>query len=98
MPNSRRNNVGDGYYRTRDLYYAAFLVTCKVTLKRTEEEGKRIVFVFEPLDGQQNIGELEMAWFGRSGQVVAPDYADNLRNLKTLCYQQQGERARRSLD
>jgi hypothetical protein len=69
-----------------DLYYAAYLLTAGVPLKRNERnaENGRVFFVFDT--SIANIDELKTAWFNNSGKVSANTYAYNVRLLKSLVH------------
>ena len=73
-------------FRSSDLYFAAYLQTAGVELKRTDRQpdSGKVFFVF---DGEvSNIEELKAAWFNNSGKVAANLYAYNLKTLKSLCH------------
>ena len=74
----------DGKYRTSDLYYAAYLKVAGVPLlETTQENGGRVVFVFEHGDG---LRDLRNQYFNRAAKVVALTYADEVRSLKALTH------------
>ena len=69
--------------RTADINYAAFLKVSRVPFVKTSREGGRVVFVFEKVEGHD---DLQRCWFNRTGKVVAADYADEMRALKSLVH------------
>lgn len=84
---SKGNGNGNGEIRTSDLYFAAYLQTAGVPMKRTErpgDNGGKVYFVFDT--SITNIEELKTAWFNNSGKVAANPYAYNVKSLKALCH------------
>jgi len=77
------NTRVDGQYRTSDLYFAAFLKTAGVILIDAVKEEGRTQFVFEKSD---SIPDLKRGFFNRSAKVVALDYADDIRSLKSMTF------------
>ena len=75
-------------YRTADIHYAAFLRVAKVPYLRTERDAKegRTYFYFENIGG---LRDLRTQYFNRVAKVVARDYAEELRALKTLLHMDQ---------
>lgn len=73
-----------GEFRTPDLYFAAYLQTAGVEMKRTEKEAGRVYFVFDT--SIANIDELKTAWFNNQGKVAAQPYAHNIKSLKSVCH------------
>jgi hypothetical protein len=72
-------------YKTSDLYFAAFLKTSALIMKQPQREGNRILFVFEDKnDG--NVDRLKMDFLNGTCKVIARDYADNIKALKSLCH------------
>jgi hypothetical protein len=76
--------VAPGDFRTPDLYFAAYLQTAGVEMKRTEKESGRVYFVFDTTIA--NIEELKTAWFNNQGKVAAQPYAHNIKSLKSVCH------------
>jgi len=72
-------------YETSDLYYAAFLKTADVDLIGTKKEGRRVIFRFEDR-GDGVLSRLQIDYINRSSKIVALDYADNIKSLKSLCH------------
>jgi len=72
-------------YRTSDIYFAAYLRVAGVPLLRTERDPntRRMFFVLEEAEGFQ---DLKAQYFSRTAKVVALNYVDEIRNLKTLLY------------
>jgi hypothetical protein len=77
---------GSSEFKTSDLYFAAYLQTAGVEMKRTErsEETGKVFFVFDT--SIVNIEELKAAWFNNTGKVAANPYAHNVKNLKSVCH------------
>ncbi len=72
-------------FRTSDLYFAAYLQTAGVSMARTERQGGgKVHFIFDT--SMSNITELKNAWVNQSGKVAALPYANNVKNLKSLCH------------
>lgn len=74
---------GDNYYRTADLYYAAYLKAAGVPFMDTEREGDRTQFVFEKVE---NIRDLKAGFFNRSAKLSAMSYADDIKALKAMTH------------
>lgn len=70
-------------YRTRDLYLSAYLKAVGVPFKGTHKASGNVLFIFE---NREDLRALKDAYFNRTGQVSALDYADELRALKSMCY------------
>jgi len=73
-----------GEFRTPDLYFAAYLQTAGVEMKRTDRDGGRVYFIFDAT--LSNIDELKTAWFNNTGKVAAQPYAHNIKSLKSVCH------------
>lgn len=75
-------------YRTADIYYAAFLRVARVPYLRTERDPieRRTYFYFENSGG---LRDLRTQFFNREAKVIARDYAEELRALKTLLHMDQ---------
>lgn len=73
--------------RTADHFYAAYLKNARVPLLRTEKDARRVYFVFERPESYE---DLQAQYFNRRGKVVAADYADEVRALKSLIYTSSG--------
>jgi hypothetical protein len=74
----------DNTFRTPDLYFAAYLQTAGVEMKRTDRENGRVFFVFDT--SVSNIEELKTAWFNNQGKVAALPYANAIKSLKSVCH------------
>lgn len=75
----------DKDFRTPDLYFAAYLQTAGVELKKTEREGNnRVYFIFDA--SIANIEELKVGWFSNTAKVPAQPYANNVKSLKSICH------------
>lgn len=79
--NARENS---NEFRTPDLYFAAYLMTAGVEMKRTDRESSRVYFVFDT--SVSNVDELKAAWFNNTGRVVAQLYSHNIKSLKSVCH------------
>lgn len=82
------------YYNTPDLYLAAFLKTVGYNMSNTKVQGKRILFYFKD-ENNDNIDEtnkkleqLEDSYFkgDNTTTVVALQFSNNVKSLKTLCH------------
>jgi len=73
----------DTFYRTSDLYFAAYLRVAGVPFLETQREGQRVFFVFEKMDG---IRDLKAQYFNRTAKVPALTYADEVKNMKALTH------------
>lgn len=72
-------------FRTSDLYFAAYLKTAGVIMKRTERvDGGKVQFVFDT--SIANIDELTQGWVNDTGKVSANSYAYHVRSLKSVCH------------
>ena len=71
-------------FRTPDLYFAAYLQTAGVTMKQTARENGRVYFIFDT--SISDIEELKLGWFNKTAKVCALPYADNIKNLKSICH------------
>jgi hypothetical protein len=76
----------DPDFRTSDLYFAAYLQTAGVEMKKTErgDSNGKVYFIFDT--SIVNIEELKTAWFNNTGKVAANPYAHNIKNLKSVCH------------
>lgn len=82
--NGARDQSAPGEFRTPDLYFAAYLQTAGVEMKRTEREHNRMFFVFDTTIA--NLDDLKTAWFNNTGKVAAQPYAHNLKSLKSVVH------------
>lgn len=73
-------------FRTSDLYFAAYLQTAGVEMKKTErdKDTSKIYFVFDT--SIANIEELKQGWFNNTAKVPANPYAYNIKTLKSVCH------------
>jgi len=81
---NRFASSSDDEFKTPDLYFAAYLQTAGVEMKRTDRESGRVFFVFDAT--LANINELKTAWFNNTGKVAAQPYAYNIKSLKSVCH------------
>lgn len=79
-----RESANPGEFRTPDLYFAAYLQTAGVEMKRADRENNRVFFVFDT--SIANIEELKTAWFNNTGKVAAQPYAHTIKSLKSVCH------------
>ena len=77
------STVKNNQYKTSDLYYAAYLRVAGVPLLEATKEDRRVFFVFEYIDGIQ---DLKQQYFNRSSKVPALSYADEIRSMKALTH------------
>ena len=81
-----------GFYKTSDIYFAAYLCAVDVPLQASEWESvnrddrkdRKLVWVFKVQEG--SIGKLRASFFSGNGTVKARKFADNLKSLKQMCY------------
>ncbi len=81
---NRMQTSKPGEFRTPDLYFAAYLQTAGVEMKRTDRENGRVFFVFDST--LANLDELRTAWFSNTGKVAAQPYAHCIKSLKSVCH------------
>lgn len=74
----------NGEFKTPDLYFAAYLQTAGVEMKRTDRESGRVYFVFDT--SITNIDELKTGWFNNTAKVAAQPYAHAIKSLKSVCH------------
>lgn len=75
----------EGEFATSDLYFAAYLQTAMVPMKRTPRNGNgKVSFVFDTT--VVNIHELRQAWFSQTGKIAALPFANNIKSLKSICH------------
>ncbi len=84
MKNRYGSSSNSGEFKTPDLYFAAYLQTAGVEMKRTDRADGRVYFVFDT--SVSNIDELKAAWFNNTGKVAAQPYAHNVKSLKSICH------------
>ena len=70
-------------YKTSDLYFAAYLKVAGIELLGTERIGRKVVFIFRKTD---SISDLKRGYFNRSAKVLALNYVDEIRSMKSLTY------------
>ncbi len=75
--------IVDNRFKTSDLYFSAYLKTAGVPLLTTERNDRKVIFVFERVDG---IKDLKREYFNRSAKVPALTFVDEIRSLKSLTY------------
>lgn len=75
-------------FRTPDLYFAAYLQTAGLQMKKSERQGDgeraRVFFVFDV--SVANIDELKAGWFNGHAKVPAQPYANAIKALKSICH------------
>jgi len=75
---------GSSEFSTSDLYFAAYLQTAGVEMKRTERKETKVFFIFDT--SIANMDELKAAWFNNTGKVPANPYAYAIKSLKSICH------------
>ncbi len=78
-----RPTTDEPRFRTSDLYYAAYLRVARVPWITTEREGRRVFFIFEEIEG---LDDLKKQFFNRTGKVEALTYADEIKAMKSLTH------------
>ena len=69
---------------TPDLHFAAYVMTLGHTLVAPRREGKRVIFCFTM---EADVwAQLLSDWANRTGMVIAFEYAEALRALKSLVH------------
>lgn len=73
-------------FSTSDLYFAAYLQTAGVEMKRTDRDqtNGKIYFIFDT--SIANIEELKQGWVNNTAKVPANPYAYNIKTLKSVCH------------
>jgi len=72
-------------FKTSDLYFAAYLKTAGVIMKRTERsDSGKVHFVFDT--SIASIEDLTQGWVNDTGRVPASSYAFNVKSLKSVCH------------
>jgi hypothetical protein len=77
--------MSSSYYRTKDLYYAAFLQVAGVPFKGALREGPQVYFLFEDL-GEGSVPYLKKSYFSGTGKVSAMSFVQAIRAMKTLIH------------
>jgi len=76
--------IGNGRYRTSDLYYAAYLKVASIPfVEAVREPGGRVFFLFEDSEA---IRDLKNQYYSRTAKVVAMSYADEVKAMKSLTF------------
>ena len=71
------------YYRTSDLYFAAYLKVAMVAFVGTAREDRRVFFLFEEQDG---LRDMHMQFFNNVAKVPARAYAEEIKAMKALVH------------
>jgi hypothetical protein len=71
-------------YRTRDLYFAAYLNASGVEMVDTQRRGSEVQFIFEYVDDMR---ERRNGYFSGQADVSALDYANAIKSLKSLIHE-----------
>jgi len=72
------------HLRTSDHYFAAYLkVAGVVFVEAVQNSNGRVFFVFEYPEGYR---DLKNQFYSRTAKVVALNYADEIRTMKSLTY------------
>lgn len=75
------------WYKTSDLYYAAYLKVAQVPFHDAVREKGRVYFLFEPTDAMR---DLKNGFYSRTIKVPALSYADEIRAMKALTHSAMG--------
>lgn len=70
-------------YRTSDLYFAAYLKVAGVPFLGTEQEGRKVFFIFERTEF---LPDLKNEYFNRTARVPALSFVDEIRSMKALTH------------
>lgn len=81
--------IENKFYKTSDLYIAAYLVCCGCIVQNLEALGNKYLFVILD-DGV--CGELEAEYWQDKGLVNPKRYSDIIRSLKSRIYLEGGDR------
>ncbi len=73
------------FYRTSDLYFAAFLRVAGVPFVDVERDGNRAHFLFED-QGAGAMREYRRQFFADEAKVPAQSYGQMIRTMKSLVY------------
>lgn len=73
----------DNYWKTKDLYLAAFIYSQEIELVKVEKEGKVCWFNF---GNKQKCDELQTLYWSNKGQAIPKIYSDAMRSLKDLIF------------
>lgn len=81
---------------TPDLYFAAYLKAKKCQIVDIQKDGSKTIFTFDVSDSGLSIQELKYGYFNNDCDekyaVIAINFADAIRALKTLCHVEDGEK------
>lgn len=75
------------YYKTSDLYFAAYLKVAGVPFVDTEWEGRRMLFVFEE-QSQELMRNLKKDYFSDKAKVSAMSFVQAIKLMKNLTHQE----------
>lgn len=70
-------------FRTKDLYFAAYLKAIGIPFLKSAKVGRKTYFVFENPD---NMRDLRNDYFRGAAEVPALAFSNEIKNLKTLCH------------
>jgi hypothetical protein len=79
-------------YKTTDLYYAAYLKVAGVPFRGTEREGGRVTFLFED-QGSLVMRDLRTAYFTDAAKVAPLMFVQAIKTMKSLTFNDRGERS-----
>lgn len=74
----------DQDYETHDIYLAAYLKISGCQMVRRRRQGQRVFFIFTNPGG--SMADMREAYFSGKGQVVACSFAQEIMNMKQLCF------------
>lgn len=74
----------DRFHKTTDLYYAAYLKAAGVPFYDTDRYEGRVTFLFEDVDG---LDEIRRSYYNRTGKIAALTFVDEFKALRSLIYE-----------
>lgn len=79
------NDMDQSFFKTKDLYEAAFLQAIGKKLLRLEKDGYVFWFIF---DDRKSCEEASNLYWQGDGMVSGKEYANQVRNLKDRIFAQ----------
>jgi len=74
-------------FRTKDLYFAAYLKVAALTYVGTEREGAQVTWVFEH-PGRDVLGALRHQFYADTARVPALSFVQAIKDLKRSVYRE----------
>lgn len=71
-------------YETHDIYLSAYLKMSGCQMIRRRRQGQRVYFIFTNPGGSVNA--MREAYYSGQGTIVANAYAQEIKNMKELCF------------